>query len=560
MSDQAMKPFDNHGIAFTKSLGRKAFGISCALFGLAVPWANAHEDHRHTLVASQEATHEATGIVYEDLNGNSKRDDGEPGIAGIKVSNGEAIVKTDATGRYRIPVSEDTIIFVIKPRNWMTPVDELNLPQFYYIHKPAGSPANFQYPGVAPTGPLPESVDFALVRRDEPDSFKAILFGDTQPRNVSEVEYMTHDIIEQLISQKAHDASFGVTLGDIVFDDLSVMQPHNQAVALVGIPWYNVIGNHDINYDAPNDELSDETYESHYGPNYYSFDHGPTHFLVLDDVTWVAASDGTKAHYHGGLGERQMNFIKNDLALIPEDQLVVLMMHIPLKGVEDRQELYRLIEKRPATVSISAHTHYMEHQFIGGEDGWQGPKPHHHIVNVTVCGSWWSGKPDERGIPHTTMSDGAPNGYSIMSFDGNTYSLEYRAASRPAEFQMNLYAPEVVSPKESTTTVVLANVFNAMPDTTCFIRVGDAETWASMEQITITDPAFVQTKASEESHADRNWRDLPKPHLTPHFYRGMLPVELPEGTHRIDVKAVWKDGREVINHRVIRVAAEVPVQ
>ena len=63
-------------------------------------------------------------------------------------------------------------------------------------------------------------------------------------------------------------------LGDIVFDDLSVMEPLNQAIALIGLPWYNVIGNHDLNMDAPNDELSDETFERFYGPAYYSFDHG----------------------------------------------------------------------------------------------------------------------------------------------------------------------------------------------------------------------------------------------------------------------------------------------
>ena len=147
------------------------------------------------------------------------------------------------------------------------------LPQFYYIHKPAGSPSQ-KFDGVKPTGPLPESIDFPLMPQEEPEQFKALLFGDTQPRNVQEVEYMAHDIIEQVVAEKAHGASLGVTLGDIVFDDLSVFQPHNQAIALIGIPWYNVLGNHDINLDAPNDALSDETFESIYGPNYYSFDYG----------------------------------------------------------------------------------------------------------------------------------------------------------------------------------------------------------------------------------------------------------------------------------------------
>jgi hypothetical protein len=317
----------------------------------------------------------AQGVVYEDANQNRQRDSGEAGIAGMRVSNGREIVLTDAQGHYSLPVDNDDILFVIKPRNWMTPLSDLNLPQFYYIHKPAGSPANFLYPGVDPTGPLPASVDFGLHRRPEPDSFKAILFGDPQPRDLAEVEYIAHDVIEQIISQHAHDASFGVTLGDIVFDDLTVMEPLNQAIALIGIPWYNVIGNHDLNFDAESDQDSDETFERHYGPSYYSFDHGPAHFLVLDDVTWHGPHDGKKAHYHGGLGAEQMQFIRRDLELIPDDQLVVLMMHIPLTDVQDRHELYRLIEQRPFTVSISAHTHYMEHRMIEKSDGWQGPQP-----------------------------------------------------------------------------------------------------------------------------------------------------------------------------------------
>ncbi|XZE52011.1 calcineurin-like phosphoesterase C-terminal domain-containing protein [Planctomycetaceae bacterium SH139] len=508
----------------------------------------------HAQPADDASPQTATGVVFNDANGNGVRDADEVGIPEIKVSNGREIVKTDQQGRYQLPISDDCILFVIKPRNWMTPLNEDNLPQFYYIHKPAGSPANFRYAGVEPTGPLPESVDFALSRREEPETFKALLFGDTQPRNVEEVEYMAHDVIEQVIAEDAHGASFGVTLGDIVFDDLSVMTPHNQAIALIGIPWYNVLGNHDMNFDAPNDELSDETFERHYGPNYYSFDHGPTHFLVLDDVTWVAAKNGERAHYHGGFGERQLEFIRNDLAMIPPDQLVVLMMHIPLTGVDDRHGLYRLIEQRPATVSISAHTHYMEHRLIGDEDGWQGAEPHHHIINVTVCGSWWRGQPDERGIPHATMSDGGANGYSIMQFDGNKYSLEYRAAGRPADFQMRIYAPEATAPAELVKTVVMANVFNAMPHTQCMMRVGEGA-WKPMEQVTTQDPGFVAAKAAEASLEGRQWRDLPGAHQTPHMYRAMLPASLPAGTHRIEIKAVWQDGKEVVDHRVMRVEA-----
>src|SRR5262249_44368416 len=152
----------------------------------------------------------------------------------------------DDRGRYELPVTDDTILFVIKPRGWRTPLSDDLLPRFYYIHKPHGSP-ELTYPGVSPTGPLPESVDFPLTPHEEPDRFQAILFCDTQPRNQKEIDYISHDVIEDLIGAKA---ALGVTLGDIVFDDLSLMQPLSRTIALLSIPWYNVIGNHDINRDA----------------------------------------------------------------------------------------------------------------------------------------------------------------------------------------------------------------------------------------------------------------------------------------------------------------------
>ncbi|MEZ6138580.1 MAG: calcineurin-like phosphoesterase family protein [Pirellulaceae bacterium] len=500
------------------------------------------------------AATKAQGFVFHDANGNGRRESTEAGIAGVRVSNGRDIVTTDQVGHYELSVSDDTILFVIKPRGWISPLNHDNLPQFYYIHKPAGSPASFKYPGVAPTGPLPDSVDFPLTPHDEPEKFKRLLFGDPQPRNLTEVEYIAHDVIEQIVADKAHGAAFGVTLGDIAFDDLTTLEPLNQAIALIGIPWYNVIGNHDLNYDAVDDRQSDETFERIYGPSYYAFDHGPAHFLVLDDVAWVGAHDGQKAHYHAGLGPNQLEFIRRDLAGIPADQLVVLMMHIPLTEVDDRAELYRLIEQRPATVSISAHTHYMEHRLIGQEDGWQGPERHHHIVNVTVCGSWWRGQPDERGIPHATMSDGGPNGYSIMEFDGQKYSLEFRAAGRPASYQMNIYAPELVSPANLATTVVLANVFAASESTECQMRVGESK-WMPMERVTLSDPAYLAEKAREDA-LNRTWTELPNPHPTPHFFRAMLPTQLPVGTHQIEIVARDPRGKEVTDHRIIRVGSQ----
>ncbi|MCW5946838.1 MAG: calcineurin-like phosphoesterase family protein [Fimbriimonadales bacterium] len=493
----------------------------------------------------------ATGRVFVDSNRNGLFDPGEAVLPGVRVSNGVEIVLTDRRGIWELPYDSDTIFFLIKPRGYMTAVDEYQLPKFYYIHKPAGSPA-FRYPGVAPTGSLPASIDFPLYRRPEPDRFRALFFGDTQPRNLREIEYLAHDIVEPLIGKT--DAMFGVTLGDIVFDDLSLFRPLNQVIALIGIPWYNVIGNHDINFDAKDDKQSTETFQSVYGPPYYSFDHGPTHFVVLDNIMWTGANEetGERGRYRGGLGKVQLEWLKRNLALVPEHQLVVLLMHIPLTDVEEKQEIYDLISKRPYCISVSAHTHFQEHRFITDRDGFKRPEPHHHIINVTTCGSWWQGAPDEFGVPHTTMRDGAPNGYSIFTFDGNQYSIEFRAARADASWQMNIISPPSISLAEVGDTWIYVNVFGGSEKSKVEMRVGSNGVWTAMTKTLEPDPSF-QKMVERDRSLTAPFRPLPGAINSPHLWKLKLPGGLSKGTHPIHVRTTDMFGQTYLATRAIRI-------
>lgn len=493
----------------------------------------------------------ARGIVFEDLDRDQLRGENEKGLSGIGVSNGREIVETDESGRYEIAVDDDDIVFVIKPRGYATPLTDSKTPVFYYIHKPAGSP-DLKFPGVAPTGPLPESIDFPLTPVEEPDQFRAILFGDPQPRDQTEIDYIAHDVIEELVGT---DASLGITLGDILFDDLSLFESQAATIALLGIPWYNVIGNHDINYDATDRRFANETFERHYGPSYYSFDHGPVHFVVLDDIDWIPAQGDTKGRYEAGLGAEQLSFVRADLERVPDQQLVVFLMHIPLTQIKDRQELYRLMEKRSFCISISGHTHHHEHRFVTREDGWQGPEPHHHIVNVTVSGSWWSGMTDERNVPHTTMADGAPNGYSIMTFDGVEYRLDFRAAGRSADYQMAITAPEAVeSGKEA---MVYANVFDGSERSVVEMRVGASQEWVTMTRSVEVDPAFQAVYEADLALTNRRRPALPKPKPSTHLWKASLPTDLPVGPQLIHIRTTDMHGRVFEAYRVFRVIEPV---
>jgi len=488
----------------------------------------------------------ARGTVFHDKNQNGQRDKGEPGIKNIGVSNGKEVTKTNDEGAWELPHDEDTIFFVIKPRDWSALLNKHNLPQFYYIHKPEGSPKKLKYKGLEPTGPLPESINFALSPKKEPDTFKAIFFGDPQPSTIKQINYIAHDIIAELVGT---DAKFGVTLGDIMDNNLDLFPPSNANLALIGIPWYNLVGNHDINFDSQDDAGSDETFHRFFGPNYYSFDHGPVHFIVLDDVEW----SGKRGNYKGGLDEDQLTFVKHDLALVPQEKLIVLMMHIPLINVGNRQKLYRLIEKRPYTMSISGHTHWHAHKLIDEKDGWKGKEPHHHIINVCVSGTWWKGNKDEVAIPHATMRDGAPNGYSIITFDGTKHTLDFKAARQPASYQLSIHAPDQIDPKNEKQQFIYVNVFNGSAKSKVKMRIGEGTDWIPLKKTVENDPYYVELRERETLNSKDGKTQLNPPSPSNHLWKVQIPAGIETGSHLIEIEATDHYGRPHKGNRIIRV-------
>jgi hypothetical protein len=521
-----------------------ALPIGTALF-LMIAAALAH--------AGESAT---SGVVFHDRNRNGERDRFEFGIRNVAVSNGRDVVRTDWRGRYKLTVEEDTIVFVVKPAGWATPVDENQIPRFYYIHKPLGSPADLNFPGVAPTGPLPERIDFPLYRQREPRSFRAVLFGDTQIYTIDEMNLLAHDIVEELIGV---DAAFGVTLGDLVGDDLALFDPLNRTVGRIGVPWYHVIGNHDINIRAVSDQTSDETYERVYGPSTYAFAYGRVHFIVLDDVLYqgMNTEEQTAGPYEGGLSERQLEFVENYLSTVPRRRLVVLMMHIPFGDPSDLapgyRELLGILGKRPHSLSLAAHAHYQDNQFYEIEQERDGPIFHHQLIHATTSGSWWLGAADEIGIPHTTMRCGAPNGYSILDFDGHRYSVKFIAARRPSDYQMNIFAPESTTSETSGDTEVLVNVFAGSERSRVEMRLGDSGAWTLLQREAREDPYYLATLERELQRNPKPAYYLPPAIKSPHLWVGSLPANAPIGTHALEVRTTDMYGQEFRAYRLIRI-------
>lgn len=263
---------------------------------------------------------------------------------------------TGPDGRYALPLPEEATIFVIQPKGFMSPVEPAtNLPRFYRHHQPKGSPVelNLTYEGLEPTGPLPASVDFPLRRQDEPQAFNVVMVSDPQPETAAEVDFIREDLIEALAGV---DASFGLTAGDIMFDDLSLLPRSNAIMGSIGLPWWNIGGNHDLNFEAPDRKYSRETYKRFFGPNYYAFFHAKTLFLMLDDVDYlgpVPARPNGGGKYVGRFDEGQREFVRNVLEHTPDDTLIVAVMHIPIRTFLDN-EPYQNLQNREAFFSLSS--------------------------------------------------------------------------------------------------------------------------------------------------------------------------------------------------------------
>jgi len=401
-------------------------------------------------------------------------------------------------------------------------------------------------------------------------------------RRAVEVGFIRDDVVNALIGTIS--AAFGVTTGDIMFDDLSLYPRLNRIVGQIGIPWYNIGGNHDLNFEAPSAKCSRETFKRTFGPNYYAFEYGGALFLMLDNINYLGfdpARPRIGGKYEGRIGERQLSFITNLLKEWPIDRLVVTCMHIPLRNYLDPKEpsmntidcdnFLKIISGRPNTVSLSGHTHTTEHHYFGADDGFAGQSPHHHHVLTAVSGSWWSGPYDHRGIAVADSRDGSPNGFHILSVDGQSYSTRFQPANEPrsrqmrivlesefhrdrkelySEFRMGELLGSPLPQDRVFATEVVVNFFDGGPRTTVDYQIG-GRTPIRMKRVVRPDP-FVEEVFARNEATKKPWV---KAEPSSHIWSARLPADLRPGTHCISVRATDEYGREHHDHLILELTA-----
>lgn len=480
------------------------------------------------------------GAVFIDNNGNGARDSGEPGVPGARVSDGERIVVTDSAGVYQLATGSGRTTFLIKPAGFRVAARADGLPDTWANVQGATGPA-LRYGGV-PVSP-PTCKDFALIRQSEAPTpqLEVLVFGDPQPKSRLDVDYYKRDIVEPVRGK--HRARLGISLGDIVSDDLSLYPALKAVDATLGIPWLHAPGNHDLDFDAGNDERSLDSFRHAFGPDTYAWEESLANFIVLDDVIYLP---GESPAYIGGLREQQFAFLQAYLAGAPKDRLLVLSLHIPLfdatAGVEtfrraDRERLFALLQPFPNVLVLSAHSHNQQHFFHGRDTGWQGDKPLHEYNVGATCGAFWSGVKDAAGIPVTTMSDGTPNGYALLTVKPDAFDLRWFVARAADDYQIQLHAPRVLRRGAFPAFAVYANVFMGAPDTKVEYRIDDGQ-WKPMRRVLRADPSLVAENLRDDLAATlRGYDRSPEAALSTHLWRGPLATDLSEGAHRVEVRA-----------------------
>ncbi len=506
------------------------------------------------------------GAVYDDANGNGRRDAGEAGIAEVAVSNGREVVRTDAQGRYGLPMQAGQTIFVVKPAGWRAPVGADGLPAFWQ-QQPLTRASSLVYGGIA-AGDLRRRMDFALQRQPSVEGeLDVLVFADPQPKSPIDVGYYRRDIVEPLRGNT--QASLGLSLGDIVDDDLSLYPQVNAVTASLGVPWLHVAGNHDINLDALDDAGSLQTFRRHFGPDTLAWEEARATFVMLDDVIHLP---GGKPSYVGGLRDDQFAFLEAYLPGVSRERLLVLAMHIPLfepAGKDtfrdaDRMRLFALLKDFPHVLILSAHNHTQQHWLHGADTGWRGDKPLHEYNVGANCGAFWSGVKDADGIPDTTMSDGTPNGYATLRVSqGGAYALAWHPArwkqGDPAStLAMALHAPKVLRAGAYPAWGVYANVFMGRDDTRVHYRIDDGP-WKPMVKVSQPDPRMLaENMRDDKADTLRGYDRSPEAKLSAHLWRGALATDLAVGQHRVEVRALdaWQGEQRAVTGYQLQMADE----
>ncbi len=364
------------------------------------------------------------------------------GIAGVPVTDGYTFTVTDKNGVYQFTADEKCRnVYYTLPVEYKAALDPATkLPLFY-----STTPIDLN---------KQNRNDFVLDPLDAPEKdFTLVMIGDPQCKTDSDVhrfETETLPDLKRFMSESQAKGkylnAYAVTLGDLTFDNTVQWGPMHKALSGFSLesgeylPIYNCIGNHDHDASCKDDYTATQNYVVLFGPTDYSFNRGDVHIIVMDDVI-CTTTDGKHWKYDDGITDRQLEWLKSDLELVPDksEKMVVLCTHIQFRHSVDKdgtkqiknmvEAISCLTEFNEAHIMIG-HTHYAQN-YIHHDYVTKGGTPVYEHIHGAACGAWWSCNMNLAG---------EPNGYSVYEVSGKTMkNWLAKGTNESPDLQMRVY-------------------------------------------------------------------------------------------------------------------------
>ena len=353
------------------------------------------------------------------ISGTVKGNDGTL-LEGVVVSDGHSCVKTDKQGRYYLPADLSSAMYVMvsTPSSYSAPVQDGHA-TFWKWLKDCTKDTNGKY-----------TADFTLNKIANPNRYKVLMFGDPQPRkrtaSLDKFAYSSLDMCDDMyLDMKEYVAAnrncpvYGIGLGDIVHQDLTLLPQYKNGMATTGVITYNVIGNHDQTNKTLPDSESWKGFAEHMGPVNYSFNLGNVHYLMLDNM--ISPGNGpADDNCATGLTDEIWEWVKNDLAHVSFDTQLMVCAHSPMIMKEDGNfrtgshltDLRYLLSKYKKAYVWAGHTHTTFNHVDK-----DNPVVETHTVS-RVTGTLWNNE--------YLGANGTPRGYVVVDYDNGEISWKFK--------------------------------------------------------------------------------------------------------------------------------------
>lgn len=353
-------------------------------------------------------------------------------LADVVVSDGYEVVRTDKNGVYQMKSGKECgYVFISVPSGYEVASNGV-VPQ---LHK------SLKYPASSA-----ERVDFNLFEAGDQTNHTMLYFGDMHMANRTSdrKQFATFTSeISKYISEHPSDKVYAMTLGDMTWDlywyqnNYCFAQYLADVNAIKGLQIFHAPGNHDHDMNATGDWDTILRFRKDICPNYYSFNIGKIHYIVIDDIQCTnktaSQTDGNVREYNDYVVNEVLAWLKKDLSFVSKDTPVVFTMHAPLYTKTGSSSLNNTAAFTAAfagydVTAVTGHTHVV----YNVENG--NIKEHN---SGAVCAAWWwAGK----YYPTFNMgTDGALGGYRITNVTGKTGKSLYKTIGRDENYQFRSY-------------------------------------------------------------------------------------------------------------------------